>query len=124
MESQLYRVRKIFDRRTNEKCSESRMYGQAAIPHVPTKKYMEMLKIKDTDRKAFNKWADEASWEDVWERQAELKPIIGMPVYFISVKLDAGYFRCAVVEKFEQDGRSGVITLTTCNSIYEVILDD
>lgn len=120
----LYRVRKIFDGRENKAIDETRMCGQAAIPYVPTEKYRAMLETRKVDRKGFDKWASEASFADVWQRQETLEPIIGYPVYFSSVKMDAGYYRSATVEKIEQDGRTGDITLHVASGSKILIRED
>lgn len=125
----LYRVRKIYDRKDErpvepDSYEASRMCGQAAIPYVPTKKYLEMQKVAKKDKKAFNKWAEEAKFPDIWERQETLNPIIGQPVYFSSVKMDAGYYRTSAIEKVEYDAEKKVILLTTVGSILELREDD
>lgn len=125
----LYRVRKIFDRRENRPVKEgsyeaSRMCGQAAIPYVPTAEYMKMQKLIKKDRKAYDKWASEAEFKDIWERQEALKPIIGQPIYFSSVKMDAGWYRTSEIEKVEYDAEKKVILLTTVGSVLELREDD
>jgi hypothetical protein len=120
----IYRVLKIYDRKSGEAVNESRMCGQAAIPYVPSKEYQKWLATKDADRDAFSKWANDAKFDEIWERQEELEPIIGLPIYFSSVKMDAGWYRTSVVEKVERDGRTGDITLTTVGSKLLVREDD
>jgi hypothetical protein len=122
----LYKVRKIFDRRENRPTKrgsyeEFRMCGQAAIPYIPSKKYLQMQKASKKD---FQKWANEATFGDVWERQEKLEPIIGQPVYFSSVKMDAGWYRTSAIEKVEYDAEKKVIHLTTAGSVLELREDD
>ncbi len=125
----LYKVRKIYDRREDRPIKAgtyeaSCMCGQAAIPYVPTEKFIEMQKIKSTDRKAFDKWAVEAEFKDVWQRQETLAPIIGEPIYFSSVKMDAGWYKTSPVEKVEFDAEKKIITITTEGKILELREDD
>lgn len=126
--NKLYRVRKIYDlkedRPTKKGSSEeSRMCGQAAHVFVPTEKFIRMQEIAKTNKKKFNQWAEEAEWKDVWRKQMVLDPIIGQPLYFTSVKMDAGYYRTSEVQKVEKISDT-VTHITTCGSVLEVVEDD
>lgn len=126
--AKLYRVRKIYDLKEDRPTKpgsyeESRMCGQAAFAYVPTEKYIRMQKIAETDKKEYSQWACEAGWEDVWRKQMVLDPIIGQPVYFSSVKMDAGYYRTSAVQKVEKISDT-VTHITTVGSVLEVVEDD
>jgi hypothetical protein len=110
-----YHVVKIFDRQSRQEYSDVKMCGQAAWAHVPTKKFIKML-ASGSEEKKFQDWIENAEFEDLWLSQKTLDPIIGQPVYFISVKLDAGSFRTSPIEKVEVVDRG--FKLTTANSVY------
>lgn len=114
----LYRVTKVFDKRTNVQVEERRMCGIPAIPYVPTAKFIDMLKTKDANRKAYTKWANEATFEDIWQRQETLDPIVGYPIYFSSVKLDSGWYRTSTVHKVEKQKDGSFLIETEGSKLF------
>ena len=126
--AKLYRVRKIYDLKENRPTKPgsheaSRMCGQAAFVFVPTEEFMRMRKLAKTDKKAFNQWASEAEWSAVWQKQMTFDPMVGQPIYFSSVKMDAGWYRTSEVQKVEKMNET-TFHVTTVGSILEVIEDD
>ena len=120
-----YRVIKIYDFRTSKPCYDKRMYGQAATAFVATEKAKAML----ADKGGIHRHVGEYPFDDIWEKQMELVPKIGLPVLFISHKPDAGYFRSAEVVAFQEyPGVAGFSTprliIQTLNSLYLVEVDD
>jgi hypothetical protein len=123
---ELYRVIKIFDFRTKKPCYTKRTYGQACISYVPTLKAQELLKMEGRE---IHRHAGDYPFDELWHKQLTLEPVVGFPVLFISIKPDAGYFRCAevvAVEKYE--GVEGFslprMIIQTVNSLYLVEVDD
>lgn len=124
--AKLYRVRKIFDLKENRPTKPgsyeaSRMCGQAAFVYVPSEEFMRMRKVEN--KKEYSQWASEADWSDVWRKQMVLDPIVGQPIYFSSVKMDAGWYRTSDVQKVEKISDT-VTHITTVGSVLEVIEDD
>ncbi len=121
--SKLYTVRKIFDLRTNKKIDETVMCGQAAVAYVPSKKHMKLHELAKSDKKSANRMAEEMTMEDLWTRQKSLKPILGWPIYFSSVKMDAGWYRTSRVQKVELQP-DGSLHVTTDGKILEIKEDE
>lgn len=114
-----YYVRKIYDRETARKMTESRLYGQSAVAFMPTGAFETALTLKKSgDEYAYNEWAKKAEWEDVWAKVMELKPKVGLPIFFVATKPDAGNWRCGIVEAVEF--KDDYMLVTTKRSIYKI----
>lgn len=121
----VYIVRQIFDKKTGEAPRDHhgiRMCGQAAIPHVLTKKALKMLELRKTDKKAFDKWHSNASWDEVWKRQETISPVVGQPMYFSSIKMDAGWYRTSEIQKIDKEP-NGDLIVETVGSILKITED-
>lgn len=118
----LYRLTKIFDKGTGKSMWEPRMYGQESVAHLPTDQ--ALAKLKEGHDK-YMEWiqtlefgeAFSAVWRGVKDLQKE-NPAIGFPVYFSSVKMDAGWFRTSPVTEFDINYDGTRIVLGTENSVY------
>jgi len=124
---EVYRVIKIYDLETNKPVFEKKMYGQAAIPTVPTA-IARKLMYDAHKREKFHAIIKENKIK-LWKRQSTLKPVIGFPVHFQSVKLGAGWFQTAIVTDVAY--YAGVpefqlprIVIKTLTSVYLVEVDD
>lgn len=118
----LYIVRKILDKETGEKMSESRLYGQASIVHAPTAEYAKRWRDRKSDPQTFSQWVYD-NYQDLYQKQDKIDPIIGMPVFFVSTKPDAGTWRTSAIESIEHRA-NGDIILETLKSVYLLREDD
>lgn len=124
---EVYRVIKIYDLETNKPVFEKKMYGQAAIPSVP-RAFMRKLMYKEEKKEQLQKLIVEDKIK-LWKRQATLKPVVGFPVHFQSVKLGAGWFMTApVTDVAYYAGVEGFqlprMVIKTETSVYLVEVDD
>lgn len=126
-EQQLYRVVKIYDFTDNRPMYETRMYGQAAFPHNPTKECQKIMSLSNESERlaAIKEYTGE---RDMWTKTASLDPIIGFPVFFLSVKLGAGWWRSAPVTQFAHykgtQDRLPCTIMKTETGLYLVQVDD
>jgi len=91
----LYKVTKIFDKKTSKVVYDTRMCGQPAFAFVPNLRTQRILR---TGTKAeIEKYAADTPFDETWLAQDTLEPVIGFPMYFSSVKFDAGFYRSSKV---------------------------
>lgn len=122
--SSIYRMVKVFDKRTGESTYDLKMYGQAAVAYIPTDKALDMMKKSVGEYKEWVQTLKEPMFPKVWKKQSKLEPIIGAPMYFSSVKLDAGWFRTAPVTRFHKSYEDVETVLETENSVYVLRRED
>jgi hypothetical protein len=113
--SKLYRVTKIFDKRSEKVVFDTRMCGQAAFVFVPSAATQKVL--KEGSKKEIAKYAEETAFHDIWAQQDTMQPVIGYPMYFSSIKMDAGWYRTSKVYEVAASWDKTKFIVQTENSV-------
>jgi len=108
----LYKIKKIFDRKTGTPTDEPKMCGRYAWSCIFSKEAEQLYRTEKYDE------IGKMPHDKVWVVQEKLNPRINSPVLFISVKLGAGIWRTSPIREIMVHNETGDVELTTDNSVY------
>ena len=92
-----------------------KMDYRPAIPHVPSKIALEQVTRLQKGEKIPEE--ETLTHHQVWEEQKELNPTVGHALYFLSISMDAGWFRTSRIVSFDKK-ENGDVVIETENSVY------
>ena len=73
--------------------------------------------LKEGSKKEIAKYAEETAFRDTWTEQETLVPVVGYPMYFSSIKMDAGWYRTSKVYEFAYNWNKTKFIVQTENSV-------